>query len=87
MRKIPCNLDIAHLGLNFWRKLIAESPSYCFESNNALLLCLDDNGIVLFDFFLTHKGISCSSVVMRACVSLAKSSGASALVRVQKGGD
>lgn len=78
------NLNIAHLGVNFWRKLIAESPSYCFGSNNTLLLCLDDNGAVLLLFFLTYKGIPCSSSEIRARVVLAKSSGASTLVRIQK---
>ena len=46
---------IAHLGLNFWRKLISESPGYCFESNNAFLLCLDDDGLLLIHFYLTNK--------------------------------
>jgi hypothetical protein len=72
---------ITHLGLNFWRKLV-ESPSYCFGSNNAFLLCLDDDGLLLLHFSLTNR-ISYSSIVMQSCISLARASGASRLVRIQ----
>ena len=80
MQKTPDN--IAHLGPNFWRKIASESPSYCFESNNAFLLCLDDDGLLLLHFSLTKK-ISGSSIVMEACISLARASGASTLIRIQ----
>jgi hypothetical protein len=75
--------DIAHLGFNFWRQLVTKSPSYCFESNNTLLLCLDDDGFLLHHFFLTRKGVSSSPIVIQACVTLAKGFGASTLVRIQ----
>jgi hypothetical protein len=84
MRKFSITPNIAHLGINFWRKIVAENSSYCFSANNTLLLCLDDNGVVLLHFFLNYKGIPCSSSEVRARVVLAKSVGASTLVRIQK---
>ncbi len=79
--KIPSdNLGIAHLGLNFWRQMAAAN-----ESNQALLLCLRDDGALLADLLLTHKkSISSGWLENQARVCLAASLGASTLVRVQK---
>ncbi len=82
MKKMPDIPVIAHLGLNFWRELVIATPSYRCEANNAFLLCLDDDGLLLLHFYLTTK-ISHSSTVMQACISLARASGASTLVRIQ----
>ncbi len=75
--------SVAHLGLNFWRQLVAKDTSYYFRSDNALLLCLEDDGRLLHHFFLNQNGLSGSSIVMWACVTLAKGIGASTLVRIQ----
>lgn len=69
--------------LNFQNQLVAISPNHYFQSNNTLLLCLDDDGFLLHHFFLTQEGVSGSSIVMQACVTLAKGIGASDLVRIQ----
>jgi len=80
MKAPPHNLGIAHLGLNFWRQMTAAN-----ESNQALLLCLRDDGMMLADFLLTHKkSISSGWIENQARVCLAASLGASTLVRVQK---
>lgn len=46
------NSNIAHLGRNFWRKLVADCPTYNFESDNSFLLFLDDDGLLLECFHL-----------------------------------
>ncbi len=77
--------SIAHLGPNFWRTLVANTPSYDFESSdNAFLLCLDDDGHVLTHFFLGSR-FSGSATVMEACISLARATATetSTLVRIQ----
>jgi len=46
------NSNIAHLGRNFWRRLIADCPTYNFKSDNSFLLFLNDDGFLLECFHL-----------------------------------
>lgn len=80
----PRHPKIAHLGLNFWRLLATKKPSYSNGSGDSLLLCIDDAGIMVVDFLLDQPSEAGGWLPMHARVCLAKSSGASTVVRVQK---
>gem|GEM_PF-1973881 len=83
--KIPShNLGIAHLGRHFWDRVAAENPRYCSGSVNGLLLCLNDEGKMLTNFLLPKEDATSGWLEMQARVCLARSSGASTVVRVQK---
>ena len=70
--------SLAHLGLDFWKSL-----DNTFKSH-ALLLCLDDDGELILQFFLVSPLTFFGPLEVRAQVSLAKSVGATSLVRIQK---
>ncbi len=70
--------NIAHLGLNFWRKLAFETLG-----RDAFLLCLNDDGDLLMQFPLA-SGNEDGSSVMGARVQMAISIGTASLVRIQR---
>ncbi len=76
------NFSIAHFGPNFWRQLVAETPSFNFESDNAFLLFLDDDGHLLDCCHLTSGKASCADVI-NACKALKRFLEVSAVVRIQ----
>ena len=76
------NSNIAHLGRNFWRKLVADCPTYNFKSDNCFLLFIDDDGRLLDCLLLTDGKKSCTDV-MQACTTLERFFEATALVRLQ----
>lgn len=83
MNEHPDKFDIAHLGPNFWRDLLAECPTYSTEiENHAFLLSLDDDGHLLHHLHLFNR-VLCNPSVIRDYVKLATYSEASAIVRIQ----
>jgi len=76
------NSNIAHRGLNFWRKFVAESPTCNFESDNCFLFLLDDDGHLLDCLRFVEEKQSCSDV-MKICRALKWFYQATSLVRLQ----
>jgi hypothetical protein len=80
MQKPPDKLDIAHLGFNFWKKIVEQNPSP--YSKNRLLLCLDEEGKIIRRLLLP-----CSWRQVREHAARAQLLGASTLVRMQESVD
>ena len=80
MQPPPHNLGTAHLGINFWKRIVDENPN--IYSKNALLLGLDDDGTVLLRFLLP-----CSWSEVRQHAAQARLIGASTIVRMQESGN
>ncbi len=71
------NFGIAHLGLDFWRKVVDENP-YSYKRND-VLLCVADDGRVL-----CHQFLPSSELRIYECASQSQAMGCSTLIRIQE---
>ncbi len=72
------NFGIAHLGLDFWRKVVDENP-YSYKRNDVLLCVADDDGRVL-----CHQFLPSSELRIYECASQSQAMGCSTLIRIQE---